>query len=405
MRVGSMKAPFVPVRFSGSLVSQCDGSIDKTQFLRHLQSTHGGKMDPNKNPEKLKRPEEIEIKDGKKQKTEGLAEKRQTGVWFINNDLKTCVEKNAPIVTYSGHTDYCFHPLSEGHSLNPFSLSMENEQTTVLLAKCNGFIFGRFINDCEPKDPAKGKESDELSDNCRKVMVPLFNKLKEQMKVYDHDCGESGSHAEDAFLSAWVAAEKAGVIEELCKPYDGKAFVTLKISRSPCKKCAPKLIKFVEGRKNVKLRIKVQTLYHGDGGPIINGQNVCLMISKGIAVREWNVPYYAAKRRQQKTTKLGQLHELHAWASDVDDDFHKLLSDYGKIKLESFYKYVGKAKDEEESRKKSAKLELFDHVTDKDSKARALETFAFLAKLDAEKKTDLFAKDYKSLSRSSVKKV
>jgi Secreted Novel AID/APOBEC-like Deaminase 4 len=317
-------------------------------------------MDPDKLELKRKFEEkEDQSPDSKQQKPE-----KKSGIWIINKDLKTCIKVNAPIVTYAGHTDYRFHPLSEGLSNNPFSLSMENEQTTVLLAKCNGLMFGRFINvampsaPLQPKAPKRTGKSKEAYENSARyldykerskyylnVQLPLYNKQMGTVAKYTHDCGDPGSHAEDAFISAWRAAEQAGVIDELRKIHGLQAFVTLKISRSPCSKCTQKLIKFVELTKDVKLRIKVQTLYEGEGGKV-GASNVHELLAKGIPVREWNVPLYAAKHREKSQTKSMQLHELYAWGCDGDDETHKLLLQQAEHKLGRFYHHVGKKPEE-----------------------------------------------------------
>jgi APOBEC-like N-terminal domain len=295
-------------------------------------------------------------KDGKKQKLDPPIAKKQSGIWLINADLEACIKKSTPIVTYSGHTDYCFHPLSEGFRNDPFNLSMENEQVTVLLAKCNGLIFGRFINVAEPTEPEEPKapkkrkgpkweDYQARKEHYGKTQKPLYKKQMSTLAKYEHDCGAAGSHAEDAFINAWRAAEQAGVIDQLRKLYGGKAFVTLKISRSPCSKCTPKLIEFTKLTKEVTLRIKVQTLYEGEGGTQ-GAANVHLLLNKGIPVREWNVPLYAAKHRKHNWTRSLQLRELHTWGCDGDEEMHKLLLQQAVHKLDRFYHFVGNKPDD-----------------------------------------------------------
>ena len=263
----------------------------------------------NNNNNNAKKP-----KDGKQEKNEhepqgGVITK---GRWKINTDLAYCIRYNRAIVEHGDGRNYWVHQF--GGTNDVFWLNPTNENSTLLVAKVNGFFWGQFVNACE------------VSQGRGNARQQAFAKALSRLTLYTHTYGGgANNHAEDAFLESFDAAEKAGVVDKLRELYGGALFVTLKITRTPCQYCAPKLQDFVQKHKNLKLRIKAQTFYEGDGGGNLNAKNLVSMISgSSIGVRIWDVPLHFQKHAQkgkvtQRITKLGQTHELACWCSDGDD--------------------------------------------------------------------------------------
>jgi hypothetical protein len=125
------------------------------------------------------------------------------------------------------------------------------------------------------------------------------------------DGKRGGYHAEDAFLSAWTEFKKSKIYQDIKEAGKGKFYVSLKLSKTPCEKCTPRLIKFVRDEKDVKLRIKAQRIYTKKGETLVEGvSRMQELIASGIPVKAWMLEERVGKKA---TTKELQLHELSFW--------------------------------------------------------------------------------------------
>jgi hypothetical protein len=272
----------------------------------------------------LEKQKKQKLNDGKanQDKQEQDAPPEQTiHRWTFQKDLTNCINFHSPIVSVNGDPAYWFKSLATGGTNNPYSLDLYDQCNTLLLAKVNGLVWGQFINSVDPKKPTKPK-TDDAKERYNEIGKPLYD-TRRSLNTYRHGFGKPGDHAEDAFLESF---EQAGIqtkiISTLRQIFGGALFVTLKLSRSPCSVCTQKLLAFAKKDEKLHLRIKVQTLYEGDGA-YQGASDVHTLIAAGVSVREWNVPLHAKKTVQKevapKRTKLGQLHELACWCPDSDD--------------------------------------------------------------------------------------
>ncbi|WP_027159866.1 hypothetical protein [Methylobacter luteus] len=289
-------------------------------------------------------------------------------VWHVN-DIDSAVANSQPLVCYQQHGQYFIDPAWAGGGNNPFTLNPD-QYTVVLIAKVNGVFFGRFLNNGLPRtisEPTKpinpslkpelgitktSKQAIERAEEKKLKAIRQYKKdqvsyeknlknynnylVQVNAQTFNHSHG-SGTHAEDAFLSAWDAAVKKGTIGQLKERCNNKLYVTIKLSKSPCQVCAPKLIAFKKKSNDIFLRIKTQAIYEGDGGINVNTLEIKKMIGEGIAVRSWHIPFHSNKHQKNGAkTKSGMLHELSGWAFDEDDAFHKLLLEDLNIKKAKF---------------------------------------------------------------------
>jgi hypothetical protein len=188
-----------------------------------------------------------------------------------------------------------------------------------------------LINSVDPKEPDEPRKDKEAKARYKTLAKPLFD-ARQSLNTYWHRFGKPGDHAEDAFLESFEqASEETDIVKTLREIFDDHLFITLKLSRSPCSVCTEKLLKFAQSDKKIHLRIKVQTLYEGDGA-YQGASDIHRLIGAGVSVREWNVPLHAKSsvRTKNGVTKLGQDHELCCWCLDSDDKMQGEYREYLK---------------------------------------------------------------------------
>jgi hypothetical protein len=197
-------------------------------------------------------------------------------------------------------------PLSGGAN-NPFTGL--NENTTLGIAKINGFFLGRFLN------RSYGRSG-------KAVGSAAFDHPF-QVGAGPHD------HMEDHFLEALnlllydasLASLRTQLLE---RSKNGRTLViTLKGMKSPCEKCAPNLIKFVTDVRadksaefDVCLRLKAYGI-HDNGTQRAQIDNISSMMDAGIPLLPWVIYTRAGTK---PVTKRGLKHELHQWNRDVADE-------------------------------------------------------------------------------------
>ncbi|WP_158683278.1 hypothetical protein, partial [Pseudomonas gingeri] len=181
--------------------------------------------------------------------------------------------------------------------------NLRSEFGVVALVKFCGFILGNFSN--------AGTE-----------------------KVYNvNGVSQHGNHAEDQFMSAWEEFTETSVYKEILALQtlnQKKPYITIKLSRSPCSTCTPKLIEFIKSNK-IKIRMKLLQLYGGEEGLLTNRLSVLALISYGYAIKVWDAQ--APRKGFRARTKANLPHEMmfatiHLKNSSRDEemDADRLLS-------------------------------------------------------------------------------
>lgn len=169
-----------------------------------------------------------------------------------------------------------------GGTTNPYAAAVgitgdEKAYNVATLAKIDGIVFGMFQMSSSPLD-------------------------------YPHSLGPS-NHAEDGFISAFEAFTRTAFYEALVSVHDGlhkPVSITLKQTKTPCEKCAPKLIEFKK-KYDVELRIKAMIQYRGN---VKSAQAATQqLVQAGIPVIPFNVPRLTAAKKYGHN-HWGQEHEL-----------------------------------------------------------------------------------------------
>lgn len=216
-------------------------------------------------------------------------EKGKYGTHFVSS-LDEAVKNNKGALIYANFT---FDPITKGGTSNPNTL--QSEYSVLALVKFCGFIFGSFIN--------AGPE-----------------------KIYKINSEtHNGDHAEDNFMAAWEEFVSTSVYKEILdlQNYNKEAaYITIKISKSPCIACTSKLIKFIKSH-SINIRMKILQLYGGQPGALTNRLSVLALISHGFAIKSWDV--LNPNKGHRSYTKRGHPHEmffasLHLKNVSLDDE-------------------------------------------------------------------------------------